>query len=101
MAKPKVNIALIGGGFMGRTHSNGYHQARTFFDLPMEPVKKVICDRELENAQKLAERFNAMILHAENSDAHVYYVQGEGTTYRFVMNSQKTESTVPADEAKN
>ncbi len=58
MAKPKVNIALIGGGFMGRTHSNGYHQARTFFDLPMEPVKKVICDRELENAQKLAERFN-------------------------------------------
>jgi len=58
MAKPKVNIALIGGGFMGRTHSNGYHQARTFFDLPMEPVKKVMCDRELENAQKLAERFN-------------------------------------------
>ena len=58
MSKAKVNIALIGGGFMGRTHSNGYNQARTFFDLELEPVKKVICDTEPENAKKLAERFN-------------------------------------------
>lgn len=57
MTKTKLNVAIIGGGFMGRTHSNGYHQAKTFFDLPLEPVKKVVCDSELENAQRLAARF--------------------------------------------
>ncbi len=57
MSKTRVNVALIGGGFMGRTHSNGYQQARAFFDLPLEPFKKVVCDREPENAQKLAGRF--------------------------------------------
>ncbi len=57
MSKRKVNVAMIGAGFMGRTHSNGYHQANTFFDLELEAVKKVICDTERENAEKLAGRF--------------------------------------------
>ncbi len=55
----------------------------------------------IDDLGKLAERFNAMILHAESSRSNAYYVQGEGTTYRFVMNFQETESDIPADEAGN
>jgi hypothetical protein len=54
----------------------------------------------IDDLAKLAERFNAMVLHAEFNQSHAYYVQDEGTTYRFVM-SVETESVVPADEAKN
>ena len=30
-----LNIGLVGYGFMGRTHSNAFHQAPRFFDLPV------------------------------------------------------------------
>lgn len=53
----------------------------------------------IDDLGKLAERFNAMILHAEFSKSHAYYVQDEGTTYRFVMNRQETETAVPANDA--
>jgi signal peptidase I len=55
----------------------------------------------IDDLAKLAERFNAMILHAEFDQSHAYYVQGEGTTYRFVMSRQNAEPAVPANEAKN
>jgi predicted dehydrogenase len=46
MAKPKLNVALIGYDFMGRTHSNAWRQvARFFHDLPVEPVLKVVVGR--------------------------------------------------------
>jgi predicted dehydrogenase len=57
MSKPKVNIAMIGCGFMGRAHSNGLNKVRSFFDLPVEPVKKVLCCRNAETGARLAERF--------------------------------------------
>jgi predicted dehydrogenase len=43
MPKRKLNIALIGYQFMGKAHSNAYRQVARFFDLPVEPVMKVIC----------------------------------------------------------
>ena len=52
----------------------------------------------IEDLAKLAEKFNAMILHAENSSSHAYYVRGEGITYRFVL-SVETGSTIPEKEA--
>ena len=45
MAK-KLNVGLIGYGFMGRTHSNAYSKVNHFFDLAYEPVKHVICGLE-------------------------------------------------------
>ncbi len=30
MTKKELRIGLIGGGFMGRTHSNGYNRVRIF-----------------------------------------------------------------------
>ena len=57
MDKPKVNVALIGSGFMGRAHSNGLRQAKTFFDLPVEPVLKVLGARNPETGEKIANSF--------------------------------------------
>lgn len=57
MPKSQVNVAMIGSGFMGRTHSNGYNQVRTFFDLPVVPVKKVLAARNPETAEKIKYNF--------------------------------------------
>ena len=43
--KKKLNVALIGYQFMGRAHSNAWRQVSHFFDVPVEPVMKVICGR--------------------------------------------------------
>jgi predicted dehydrogenase len=53
----KLNIALIGAGFMGRAHSNAWRQVRSFFDVPFEPVLKVICARDEAKVSKLADKF--------------------------------------------
>jgi predicted dehydrogenase len=46
MAKKKqLNIAHLGQGFMGRTHSNGWSQISRFFDPPMTPVLHTIVAR--------------------------------------------------------
>ena len=56
MTKP-LNIGLVGYGFMGRTHSNGYKRANDFFDLEYRPVLKAICGRNAENAQAFADQW--------------------------------------------
>ena len=33
MAKKTLNVALIGGGFMGKAHSNAWLKVGKFFDL--------------------------------------------------------------------
>jgi myo-inositol 2-dehydrogenase/D-chiro-inositol 1-dehydrogenase len=49
-----LNIGLVGYGFMGRTHSNAFHQAPRFFDLPYHPVLKAICARDAERAERFS-----------------------------------------------
>jgi predicted dehydrogenase len=53
----KLNIAMIGYGFMGRAHSNAWRQVRSFFDVPYEPVLKVICGRNESELKKVADHF--------------------------------------------
>src|SRR6478672_385277 len=53
----KLNIAMIGYGFMGRAHSNAWRQVRSFFDVPFEPVLKVICGRNVTGVSKVADKF--------------------------------------------
>jgi len=45
MSTTRLRIALIGQGFMGKAHSNAYHQAGHFFDLPYELERAVLCGR--------------------------------------------------------
>jgi len=42
MEKKKLNIAIIGHGFMGRAHSNAWIKLPKFFDINYEPVLKVV-----------------------------------------------------------
>jgi predicted dehydrogenase len=50
----KINIGLIGYGFMGRTHSNAFAQVNHFFDLPYRPVLKTVCARNSARAEAFA-----------------------------------------------
>ncbi len=53
----QLNVAIIGCGFMGRTHANAYCRVGNFFDLEYKPVLKAICDRNEEKAKEFANRW--------------------------------------------
>jgi predicted dehydrogenase len=50
----KLNVALIGQGFMGRAHSNAYRQVNHFFETPFDLQLKVICGRNQAGLEKMA-----------------------------------------------
>lgn len=50
----KVNIAMLGTGFMGKAHSNGWMKVAKFFDLPYEPVLKVAFGTDKEDTEAFA-----------------------------------------------
>src|SRR6185503_1235642 len=54
MARKPLNIALIGYGFMGRTHSNAFLQAPRYFDLAWQPVLKTVVARNADRVKKFA-----------------------------------------------
>ncbi len=53
----KLNIGLIGYGFMGRTHSNAYRQVSQFFDLEYQPVMKAVCGRTEDRVKAFADNW--------------------------------------------
>ena len=53
--KQSLNIGLIGYGFMGRTHSNGYKRVPDFFpELAHTPVLQTVCARNEEKVKAFA-----------------------------------------------
>lgn len=52
--RKKLNVAMIGAGFMGRIHSNAYHQVGHFFDVPFELTLKTVCSRDEEKLREVA-----------------------------------------------
>ncbi len=57
-SKKELRIGLIGTGFMGRTHSNGYNRVPNFFpDLAYKPVLKTVCSRNAEKVQAFADQW--------------------------------------------
>jgi len=50
----KLNVAVIGYGFMGRTHSNAFSKVANFFEVPFQPVLKTICARNAGRARAFA-----------------------------------------------
>ena len=52
--KKKLNVGLVGYGFMGRTHSNAFGQVNNFFDVDYEPVLKAVCARNPERLTSFA-----------------------------------------------
>jgi predicted dehydrogenase len=55
--KKKLNIGMVGYGFMGRTHSNAFLQAGRFFDLPYRPALQAVCARNAERLRTFAENW--------------------------------------------
>ena len=53
----KLNIGVIGYGFMGRTHSNAFRTVGRFFDLPYQPVLKSVCARNPDRVIAFAARW--------------------------------------------
>jgi predicted dehydrogenase len=56
MSKP-LNIGMIGYGFMGRAHSNGYRKVNHFFDLEHRPVLKAACARDKDKVKAFADQW--------------------------------------------
>lgn len=56
--KKALRIGLVGYGFMGRTHSNGYNRIPNFFpDLSYTPVLRAVCGRNEEKVKAFAEQW--------------------------------------------
>lgn len=57
MSRTPLRIGMIGYGFMGRAHSNGYAKVNHFFDLQYQPVLQAACARDSARVQAFAERW--------------------------------------------
>ncbi|MEO6963005.1 MAG: Gfo/Idh/MocA family oxidoreductase, partial [Puia sp.] len=56
--KQELRIGLIGCGFMGRTHTNGYKRVSDFFPaLTHTPVLKAVCARNAEKVKAFADQW--------------------------------------------
>src|SRR5260370_25666895 len=53
----KLNIGLVGYGFMGRAHSNAYLTVSQFFDLKYQPVLKAVAARDPEKTKQFAHKW--------------------------------------------
>jgi predicted dehydrogenase len=53
----KLNVGLLGCGFMGRTHSNASRKVNNFFDLEYQPVLKAVCDLDEARAAAFAAKW--------------------------------------------
>lgn len=52
-----INVALIGQGFMGRTHSNAWGQVAKFFKPPLRPVMHTLFGIPEENPRVFADNW--------------------------------------------
>src|ERR1700693_5537793 len=53
----KLNIGLIGYGFMARAHSNAYLSVGQFFDLKYRPVLKAVAGRKPKKVKQCAHKW--------------------------------------------
>ena len=57
MPRTKLNVAMIGSGFIANVHSNAFRQVGHFFDVPYDVCCKVICGRDRSKLEKTASRW--------------------------------------------
>ncbi len=55
--KPPIGVAMVGYGFMGAAHSQGWRVAPRFFDLGVEPVMRTIVGRDAERVEDARAKF--------------------------------------------
>ena len=60
MTKPRLNIGLIGSGYMGQVHAEAYQRVKLLYqDLPVAPVLYGVADVDQASADAAAQRFGA------------------------------------------
>jgi predicted dehydrogenase len=57
MSTSPLRVAMIGHGFMGAAHSQGWRTAPRFFDLPRRPEMGLLVGRDAAAAREAAERW--------------------------------------------
>jgi predicted dehydrogenase len=55
--KPPLGVAMVGYGFMGAAHSQGWRVAPRFFDLDAEPVMHTIVGRDAARVEAARQKF--------------------------------------------
>ena len=53
-----LNVGIVGHRFMGKAHSNAYHKAARFFDVPLIPRLKVACGRDGDALAEFARQWS-------------------------------------------
>ena len=54
----KIRFGILGSGFMGRTHTNGYKRVGDFFpELEYRPELTAVCSRTKEKVQAFADQW--------------------------------------------
>jgi len=61
----KLNIGLVGYGFIGRAHSNAYLTVSQFFDLKYQPVLKAVAARDPEKTKQFAHKWGYQSHYAD------------------------------------
>jgi predicted dehydrogenase len=56
-SRKQLNVAMIGQGFMGRAHSNAFHQVGHFCESSYDVRLKVICGRNQAQLKEMATRW--------------------------------------------
>ncbi|MDR6170627.1 Gfo/Idh/MocA family oxidoreductase [Curtobacterium sp. SORGH_AS_0776] len=57
MAQDRLRVAMVGHGFMGAAHSQGWRTAPRFFDLGVEPEMAVIVGRDPERTEAARQQY--------------------------------------------
>ncbi|MBR0191659.1 MAG: Gfo/Idh/MocA family oxidoreductase [Thermoguttaceae bacterium] len=57
MTQKNINVAMIGQGFMGRSHSNAWSQVCKFFDPEVVPVMHTVYGMEAEKPEIFAKKW--------------------------------------------
>lgn len=57
MAQDRLRVAMVGHGFMGAAHSQGWRTAPRFFDLGVEPEMAVIVGRDPDRTEAARQQY--------------------------------------------
>jgi len=53
----RLNVAMVGSGFIAGVHSNAFHQVKRFFDVPFSLCTKVVCGRDRQKLEPFASKW--------------------------------------------
>ena len=62
---PPLRVALIGHGFMGAAHSQGWRVAPRFFDLPARPEMALLVGRDARGVEASARKWGWEETHTD------------------------------------